>query len=329
MKTDNTESSISYFDLPYTTIKTQHIVYDDGYQDITLYRIADGIFMAINDVHARTIPFSMYDMHTNPVIINHCMDGRCEFSVSEDCYTYLGGEQTAISTRPSMTDFYYPTGKYYGIQIFMLGDRISDVSELYAIDIALLKEIYCSPDPLHIHRCQRHELKLWEDLHNAHEKGDVAEVRLYCLIALHSLCSYYDTGELSRQTFLTSTQIRIAKEAERIITEDLSRHIPIREIAASFRVSETSMKNYFYAVYGSNISTYLSDKRMSEAAHLLSETDLPIIEISRRIGYVNQGKFAAVFKNAYGMKPLDYRRNAGLHLSSGSHNHHTSDKKAE
>lgn len=47
---------------------------------------------------------------------------------------------------------------------------------------------------------------------------------------------------------------------------------------------------------------------MLHAAALLSETDLPIIEISGRVGYESQSRFAIAFRKEYGMTPLEYRK---------------------
>ncbi|MDE8682552.1 helix-turn-helix transcriptional regulator, partial [Blautia schinkii] len=61
-----------------------------------------------------------------------------------------------------------------------------------------------------------------------------------------------------------------------------------------------------------NISTWLRDIRMTEAARLLSDTKRPIAEISEQVGDSNQGKFAAVFKKQFGLSPLEYRRSKNL-----------------
>ena len=100
--------------------------------------------------------------------------------------------------------------------------------------------------------------------------------------------------------FYTETQVEIAKRAAQILSDDLRQHIPVRQIAERFSVSETSLKNYFRGVYGQNISTWLREIRMNEAARLLSDTKRPIAEISEQVGYSNQGKFAAVFKKQFG-----------------------------
>ena len=109
-------------------------------------------------------------------------------------------------------------------------------------------------------------------------------------------------------TFYTSAQVEIAKKAEQMLTADLKQHIPIRQIAGRFGVSETSLKNYFRGVYGKNISDYLRDLRMSTAEKLLTETMQSISEIASGVGYTKQGKFAEVFRQRYHMNPLEYRR---------------------
>ena len=102
--------------------------------------------------------------------------------------------------------------------------------------------------------------------------------------------------------------MEIAKKAEQILTADLKQHIPMKQIARQFGVSETSLKNYFRGVYGKNVSNYLRDLRMSIAEKLLAETKLPISEIASRVGYTKQGKFAEVFRQYFQMNPLEYRR---------------------
>ena len=101
----------------------------------------------------------------------------------------------------------------------------------------------------------------------------------------------------------------MARRTHDILTSDLSKHIPVHEIAAELGVSETSLKNYFKEVYGSCISDYMKEKRMKYAADKLQNTSLSILEIANSIGFSNQGRFAKVFHDYYKCKPLEYRRN--------------------
>ena len=113
-------------------------------------------------------------------------------------------------------------------------------------------------------------------------------------------------------TFFTETQVDIAKRVEKIITSDLRQHHPAWELAAQFSVSETSLKNYFRGVFGQNISIYLREVRMKKAAELLATTRLSVAEVAEQVGYMNQSKFASVFKKQFGLSPLEYRRSKNL-----------------
>lgn len=47
---------------------------------------------------------------------------------------------------------------------------------------------------------------------------------------------------------------------------------------------------------------------MEKAAEFLETTNLKVIEIANTVGYENQGKFARVFAETYGVTPLEFRR---------------------
>ena len=47
---------------------------------------------------------------------------------------------------------------------------------------------------------------------------------------------------------------------------------------------------------------------MEKDAELLESTTLKVIEVANAVGYENQGKFAKVFAETYGVSPLEFRR---------------------
>ena len=136
-------------------------------------------------------------------------------------------------------------------------------------------------------------------------------MQIYTLELLHRLLNM-EIRPPKLAVFTQKHKLSLQKKAAQILSNDLRQHIPIRQIAERFSVSETSLKNYFRGVYGQNISNWLREIRMNEAARLLSDTKRPIAEISEQIGYSNQGKFAAVFKKQFGLSPLEYRRSKNL-----------------
>lgn len=47
---------------------------------------------------------------------------------------------------------------------------------------------------------------------------------------------------------------------------------------------------------------------MNKAGELLATARLSVAEIAEQVGYLNQSKFASVFKKQFGVSPLEYRR---------------------
>ena len=107
---------------------------------------------------------------------------------------------------------------------------------------------------------------------------------------------------------LTGSRYAIVEEAEAMILGDLSKRITAKEMADYFGISESSFKMYVKGILGESYLAYFRRKRLEKAAELLEATTLKVIEIANAVGYENQGKFAKVFSEVYGMTPLEYRR---------------------
>jgi AraC-like DNA-binding protein len=64
----------------------------------------------------------------------------------------------------------------------------------------------------------------------------------------------------------------------------------------------------FRAQTGLRFVEYLNGIRLRQAATLLAETDLPVAEIARRVGYRQSGHFQRTFKRWAGLSPSGYRQ---------------------
>lgn len=56
---------------------------------------------------------------------------------------------------------------------------------------------------------------------------------------------------------------------------------------------------------------------MKRAAELLVTTKLSVAEVAEQVGYMNQSKFASVFKKQFDLSPLEYRRSKNLEKAEG------------
>ena len=130
--------------------------------------------------------------------------------------------------------------------------------------------------------------------------------RYYTVRILHELMGM--PCESESETYFTRSQIAIVKAAEALIMNNLAKRITAKEMADRFGISESSFKLYVKGILGDSYLSYFRRKRMEKAALMLESTNLKVIEIANAVGYENQGKFAKVFADMYGVSPLEFRR---------------------
>jgi AraC-like DNA-binding protein len=90
--------------------------------------------------------------------------------------------------------------------------------------------------------------------------------------------------------------------------QQMQKHIIIQEMAERAGKSPSLLKQSFQRVYGSSVYQLIRKEKLSHAARLLAESDMKVIEIAQKIGYLNSSKFSKAFTNAYGMNPTAYRK---------------------
>lgn len=147
---------------------------------------------------------------------------------------------------------------------------------------------------------------LVKDAWDGKDDIEIGTLRYLTVRLLYEIMSM--PAESETETYFTRSQIAMVKEAETLILSDLTIRITARELAERFGVSESSFKFYVKGILGDSYLNYFRKKRMEKAAELLETTNLKVIEIASAVGYENQGKFAKVFADTYGVSPLEFRR---------------------
>ena len=103
-------------------------------------------------------------------------------------------------------------------------------------------------------------------------------------------------------------QVQLIRQIHDYLLTHMEQRITIEELAHLYPINPTTLKEVFKDVYGTSIAAHLKKHRMEKAAQLLRETDLPVAEVARQVGYESQSKFTAAFKEQYGQLPKEYRR---------------------
>jgi AraC-like DNA-binding protein len=84
----------------------------------------------------------------------------------------------------------------------------------------------------------------------------------------------------------------------------------VADLAARAHMGETSFRAAFTRTMGMAPRRYLEERRVEHAARALAETDRPVAEISRAVGYDDPYHFSRVFRRVKGLSPRQYRRQA-------------------
>ena len=295
----------------------------DGRGLMELFPLFDGITLAYIMIDSETWPAPLLEENSSnpkgPLIINYCISGRCEIMLSDGSFVYVKENELSVTEHFARDEYIYPRRFYTGIELFIDTDIVRNsapyIMNAFDIDIAGIPGLYCPDNRTYISAAtaslKETFEKLWQ-LYDTSSPDDILQMKLLTLSLLGSMMNSSEPPVPQICTFYTLSQVRIAKEAERIMTSDLRQNHTARELAGHFSVSETSLKNYFKGVFGQNISVYIREYRMNRAARILKDTDLPVSETAAQVGYSNQSKFAAVFRKQFGVSPLEYRRSARL-----------------
>lgn len=104
---------------------------------------------------------------------------------------------------------------------------------------------------------------------------------------------------------ITETEWEGVNKAADIITEDISIHIPIPDLARRVGLNEYKLKKFFPLVHGKTIYAYLTHQRMRKAKELLLQ-NLSVKEVAARIGY-RPSDLTITFIQHFGIMPSKFR----------------------
>ncbi|HAS38903.1 MAG TPA: hypothetical protein DCS93_00420 [Microscillaceae bacterium] len=92
------------------------------------------------------------------------------------------------------------------------------------------------------------------------------------------------------------------------LEKNQAQNVTINQICKEFGLNEFKLKTGFKKLFKTTIRQYLKSYRLKTAIHLLTNTDMPLDEISQKVGYVYANNFSATFKSKFGCSPRQYRR---------------------
>lgn len=107
---------------------------------------------------------------------------------------------------------------------------------------------------------------------------------------------------------ISDNQMNIQRELLAYIQEHYMEKLSLLDLANQFHLSEKYISRYFKEHFQLTFTSYTNHLRLTCARKLLETTKLPITEIALRSGFSNISYFIRLFKNSYGVSPLQYRK---------------------
>jgi len=107
---------------------------------------------------------------------------------------------------------------------------------------------------------------------------------------------------------LTLSNRELVRHIHDYVIAHLSEHITIETLTRQFAINPTTLKLLFKEEYHASIAAHIKEHRMEKAAELLRQSDLPVGAVSKAVGFQSQSRFAAAFKESYGLLPTEYRK---------------------
>lgn len=280
---------------------------------VNTYHIFPGIDVSYNQFQGEHFPHR-HDHQSSIMEVNHCRRGRMGWQMAHNLNLYLGEGDLSfhMTDACSHSSLALPLGYYEGIAFTFDFDAIKknppDILKNAKVDYDKIQTLFCDtkkittiPQSFDIDCIFNGLYNLPEDMVVPYCKLKVQEFLLYL--------SNLPSDTVSDLEPCDSEQVTIVKEVHEFLTENLQERYTIDYLSKKFLLNTSTLKSTFKAIYGAPIAKYMKEYRMNKAVLYLRETDHTMAEIALAVGYENQSKFSAAFKDVIGVLPTTFRKN--------------------
>lgn len=126
--------------------------------------------------------------------------------------------------------------------------------------------------------------------------------------AVSLIIERYKAQPKKHRTALSEADRKRLEDVTAYINDHYACELPQERLAKIACMGTTKLKSSFKQMHDCTITEYIQQRRMSQAEHLLSSTDLSIGQIAQTVGYQKAGRFAELFRKSSGLLPGEYRK---------------------
>lgn len=101
------------------------------------------------------------------------------------------------------------------------------------------------------------------------------------------------------------------------IEKNLKNNITIKEVSSKILISNFYFHKLFKLFTGESPGKYLTKRRLFEAANMLKESQMKVIDVALEFGYDSPEAFSRAFKRNLGINPIDIKHNPEILIRFG------------
>jgi AraC family transcriptional regulator len=149
-------------------------------------------------------------------------------------------------------------------------------------------------------------LALLAELDSGNDSGRLYAESLAHVLALHLARNYASSGNLNHRFTggLSGQKLRTVIE---FINLNYQRDLSLAELAGVAGMSTFHFAREFKKSTGTTPHQYLLKLRIQRAKELLSESEMPLVDVGFQSGFSHQSHFTRLFRKLTGTTPLTYR----------------------
>lgn len=258
------------------------------------------------------------DFHTHKDLdhvleINYCKKGRIGWEMGTGNKVFLGHGDFSIHTMKSCasSNIFLPTGFYEGLTISLDTNILAkNPPEFFKSNNVKIEEIYdafCQDENISSFAGNEETEAIFSYFYHQPDQVQTAYYKLKTIeIILYLLKQKNQTHNLLNEVHAEQTEI--VRKIHTLMLNNLNQRFTIDYLSKKYLMNPTTLKNVFKTIYGDSIASHMKKHRLEYAAKELITSSKTLAEISLEIGYENQSKFSAAFKELYHMTPREYRK---------------------
>ncbi|WP_437969334.1 AraC family transcriptional regulator [Sorangium sp. So ce260] len=109
--------------------------------------------------------------------------------------------------------------------------------------------------------------------------------------------------ERAAASALSAHDVDRLERARQIVLARMDDPPSLPDLARQAGLNEAKLKAGFRTLFGDTVYGYLRHRRLDEAHRLLRQRRYSVSEVAARVGYINPSKFAAAFRERFGVPP--------------------------